>query len=41
MSNDIETARRYREHAARFRRMATGDEDLKACEAFLQIAQGN
>ena len=39
MSNDMETARRYREHAARLRRMAAGHEDPKGREALMQIAQ--
>jgi hypothetical protein len=39
MSYDIETARRYREHAARLRRMAAGDEDPKTREKLMQIAQ--
>jgi hypothetical protein len=39
MSYDIETARRYREHAARLRRMAAGDEDPKTRENLMQIAQ--
>jgi hypothetical protein len=39
MSYDIETARRYREHAARLRRMAADDEDPKIREKLMQIAQ--
>ena len=39
MSYGIETARRYRYHAARLRRMAAADEDPKICETLMQIAQ--
>jgi hypothetical protein len=39
MSYDIETARRYREHAARLRRVAAADEDPKTRETLMQIAQ--
>jgi hypothetical protein len=39
MSYDIETARRYREHAARLRRMGADDEDPKIRENLVQIAQ--
>ena len=39
MGYDIETARRYREHAARLRRMAAGDENPKTRESIMQIAQ--
>jgi hypothetical protein len=39
MGYDIETARRYREHAARLRRMAADDEDPKIREKLMQIAQ--
>ena len=39
MSYDIETARRYREHAARLRRTAADDEDPTIREKLMQIAQ--
>ena len=39
MSNDIETARRYRYHAAGLRRMAAADEDPKIRETLIELAQ--
>ena len=39
MGYDIETARRYREHPARLRRVAAGDENPKIRESIMRIAQ--
>jgi hypothetical protein len=39
MNYDIETARRYRMHAARLRRTATDEDDPRTRETLMQIAQ--